>query len=88
LNLPPEPHYARLASLKDGNVDMGSTGLMLNIITPLQKFSKGGTTITDVLKQRYEDLFKRDIVQATLNEVEDVYTKKKEVRVRAKGNNT
>ena len=61
---------------------MGSSGLMLNVITPLQKFSKGGTTISDVLRQRFEDLFQRTISSHTLTQVENVYTGKKEDRIK------
>ena len=68
-----------MTSLKDGYIEMGSSGLMLNVITPLQKFSKGGTTISDVLRQRFEDLFHRTISSHTLTQVENVYTGKKEV---------
>ena len=75
-----EPLLSRqVTSLKDGYIEMGSTGLMLNVITPLQKFSKGGTTISDVLRQRFEDLFQRTISTNTLSQVENVYTGKKEV---------
>jgi hypothetical protein len=61
---------------------MGNTGLMLNVITPLQKFSKGGTTISDVVRQRFQDLFEREISQETLAQVENVYTGKKEDRIK------
>ena len=70
----------KLAALKDGRyIEMGNTGLMLNIITPLQKFSKGGTTLSDVIRQRFQDLFERELSKKTLLEVEDYFTKKKEV---------
>ena len=39
----------------------------------------GGTTISDVMRQRYFDLCKREISQDILTQVEEVYTKKKEV---------
>ena len=71
-----------MTSLKDGYIEMGSTGLMLNVITPLQKFSKGGTTISDVLRQRFEDLFQRTVSTNTLSQVENVYTGKKEDRIK------
>ena len=72
----------QVTSLKDGYIEMGSSGLMLNVITPLQKFSKGGTTISDVLRQRFEDLFHRTISSHTLTQVENVYTGKKEDRIK------
>lgn len=93
-------HLARLTSLKDGCIELGSSGktnfseklkiclfkffeshqgLMLNIITPLQKFSKGGTTISDVIRQRFYDLYDQEISGDALTQVEEVYTKKKEV---------
>ena len=71
-----------MTSLKDGYIEMGSSGLMLNVITPLQKFSKGGTTISDVLRQRFEDLFHRTVSSHTLTQVENVYTGKKEDRIK------
>jgi hypothetical protein len=61
-------------------LDMGNRGLMLNVITPLQKFSKGGATISDVLKQRFEDIFQREMSTELLQKTEDVFTKKKEVK--------
>ena len=76
-----------MTSLKEGYIEMGSAGLMLNVITPLQKFSKGGTTISDVLRQRFEDLFHRTISSHTLTQVENVYTGKKEVTVSNNENN-
>ena len=69
-----------MATLKDpGVLKIGNTGLMLNIITPLQKFSKGGTTLSDVVRQRYQDLFQKELTHKTLQEVEDYFTKKREV---------
>ena len=58
-------------------VDLGTTGLMLNIITPLQKFSKGGITLTDVLKQRYQDLHHSTIPGDLGGKIEDYFTNKK-----------
>ncbi len=52
---------------------------MLNIITPLQKFSKGGITLCDVLKQRFEDLFNLEMSSDMLKQLEEVYTGRKEV---------
>lgn len=60
-------------------LDMGNRGLMLNVITPLQKFSKGGATISDVLKQRFQDVFQREMSTELLQKTEDVFTKRKEV---------
>jgi hypothetical protein len=45
-------------------LNMGSRGLMLNVITPLQKFSKGGATISDVLKQRFQGSISRNLIPA------------------------
>ncbi|TRY80748.1 hypothetical protein TCAL_09939 [Tigriopus californicus] len=47
LILPREHITTRVASVKDNYIEMGNTGLMLNIITPLQKFSKGGTNLSE-----------------------------------------
>ena len=58
-------------------VDLGTTGLMLNIITPLQKFSKGGITLTDVLKQRYQDLHHSSIPGELGGKIEEYFTNKK-----------
>jgi hypothetical protein len=58
---------------------LGSAGLMINVITPLQNFNQFGTKINDVLRQRYEDLFNRDLGQTAVTEVGDVYFAKKEV---------
>ena len=60
-------------------LELGNRGLMLNVITPLQKFSKGGATISDVLKQRFQDIFQREMSTELLQKTEDVFTKKKEV---------
>ena len=68
----------RVTVIKEGRyLDLGTSGLMLNIITPLQKFSKGGTTITDVLQQRYLDLFHRPMTEALLKKIEETFTGKK-----------
>jgi hypothetical protein len=68
----------KLAVIKDGcSLELGNGGLMLNIITPLQKFSKGGTTLSDVIQQRYQDLLQRDMSQALLKRIEDVFIGKK-----------
>ena len=72
---------AKLETGPDGvrYLEMGNRGLMLNVITPLQKFSKGGATISDVLKQRFQDIFQREMSSELLSKTEDVFTKKKEV---------
>ena len=68
----------RVTVVKDRKyVDLGTTGLMLNIITPLQKFSKGGITLTDVLKQRYQDLHQYSMNGEIGGRVEDYFTNKK-----------
>ncbi len=83
LHLPKHSHLTRVVSLSDdGCVELGNSGLMLNIITPLQKFSKGGTTISDVIRQRFLDLFRREISSDSLSEAEAVYIKKKEDRMK------
>ena len=43
---------------------------MLNIITPLQKFSKGDIIISDLLRQRYKDLFSRKTSSECLSQTE------------------
>ena len=78
LALPPSNRRVKLTTVQDGYIRMGNSGLMLNIITPLQKFSKGGTTISDVLRQRYQDLFGRELTNKTQGGVEDYFTKKKD----------
>lgn len=85
LHLPPSYVETRMTSLKDGCIEMGNTGLMLNIITPLQKNSKGGTTIVDVMKQRFFDLNSRELSIESLNQVEEVFIKKKEVMTSVHG---
>ena len=52
---------AKVATVKDSDkddanpgesrkmIELGSNGIMLNVITPLQKFTKGGITLVDVL---------------------------------------
>jgi hypothetical protein len=59
---------------------MGSNGLMLNVISPLQKPSMTGTTISHSLKQRFFDLFGRSMMQSTLNEAEEAFTGKKVIK--------
>ena len=80
LNVPEYSNLAltRVTMIKDGRyLDLGTSGLMLNIITPLQKFSKGGTTITDVLQQRYLDLFHKSMTESMLKKMEESFTSKK-----------
>ena len=67
-----------MTTVKDRKyVDLGTTGLMFNIITPLQKFSKGGITLTDVLKQRYQDLQLSPMPSDLAKQIEEYYTNKK-----------
>ena len=54
-------------------------GVMLNVITPLQKFTKGGITLVDVLWQRYLDLHQAEMSPKLLAITEDVFTGKREV---------
>ena len=57
-------------------MELGTSGLMLNIVTPLKKLSKGGTTISDVLQQRYQDLFHKPMTSSLLKMVEESFTRK------------
>lgn len=61
-------------------IELGNRGLMLNVITPLQKFSRGGATISDVLRQRFHDVFQREMSSDLLMKSEEIFTKSKEVR--------
>jgi hypothetical protein len=80
LNLPSEPHYARLAALRDGGVELGNAGLMLNVVTSLRRPSGcGGATVVDALRQRHRDLFGREIDRAALCKVAKFYTFSNEV---------
>ena len=55
-------------------------GVMLNVITPLQKIvHKGGITLVDVLWQRYMDLHQAEMSPKLLATTEDVFTGKREV---------
>ena len=66
-----------ITGIKEGRyLELGSSGLMLNIITPLKKLSKGGTTINDVVQQRYQDLFHRPMSSSLLKLIEESFTKK------------
>ena len=60
-------------------MELGSSGVMLNVITPLQKFTKGGITLVDVLWQRYYDLYQAEMTPKLLVITEDVFTGKREV---------
>ena len=60
-------------------MELGSSGVMLNVITPLQKFTKGGITLVDVLWQRYRDLYQAEMSPKLLAITEDVFTGKREV---------
>ena len=63
-----------ITGIKEGRyLELGSSGLMLNIITPLKKLSKGGTTINDVVQQRYQDLFHRPMTSSLLKVIEEEY---------------
>ena len=80
LNVPEYSNLSltRVTVVKEGRyLDLGTSGLMLNIITPLQKFSKGGTTITDVIQQRYLDLHGRPITSSLMKRIEESFTSKK-----------
>jgi len=76
------PEYSNLSltkvtGIKEGRyLELGSSGLMLNIITPLKKLSKGGTTINDVVQQRYQDLFHRPMTSSLLKVIEESFTRK------------
>ena len=66
-----------IAGIKEGRyLELGTSGLMLNIITPLKKLSKGGTTINDVVQQRYQDLFHRPMTSSLLKVIEESFTRK------------
>ena len=60
-------------------MELGSSGVMLNVITPLQKFTSGGITLVDVLWQRYYDLYQAEMTPKLLVITEDVFTGKREV---------
>lgn len=62
-------------------LDLGANGLMLNVITPLQKYLNSGITVVDVLNQRFLDLHQIDISDQFLEEVETVFSRK-EVKTR------
>ena len=62
-------------------LELGSTGVMLNVITPLQKFTKGGITLVDVLWQRFNDLYQVEMSPKLLAVTEDVFTGKREVNI-------
>eukprot|EP00095_Tigriopus_kingsejongensis_P011831 maker-scaffold412_size179788-snap-gene-0.19 protein:Tk11831 transcript:maker-scaffold412_size179788-snap-gene-0.19-mRNA-1 annotation:"reverse transcriptase-like protein" len=84
MKLPTEHITTRVATVKDNYIEMGNAGLMLNIITPLQKFSKGGTNLSEVIRQRYFDLNVNGdpLSSKSLTQVEDYYVKKKEDRIK------
>ena len=72
-----------IAGIKEGRyLELGTSGLMLNIITPLKKLSKGGTTINDVVQQRYQDLFHRPMTSSLLKIIEESFTRK-EVKIKS-----
>lgn len=84
LNLGPlcMPEYSDLSltavtTIKEGRyIELGTAGIMLNVITPLQKFSRGGVTISDVIQQRFLDLNKRRISEDELKRIEAFFTSK------------
>ena len=57
-------------------MDLGNTGLMLNVITPLQKYLNSGITVVDVLAQRFRDLFQFEVSDEFLNQIESVFNRK------------
>ena len=72
-----------ISGIKEGRyLELGTSGLMLNIITPLKKLSKGGTTIIDVIQQRYQDLFHRPMTSSLLKILEESFTRK-EVKIKS-----
>merc|ERR1712020_649683 len=84
---------AKVATLKDSDkslpdgekqkmIELGSSGIMLNVITPLQKFTKGGITLVDVLWQRFNDLYHIEMSPKLLAETEDVFIGRREDRVK------
>ena len=62
-------------------LELGSNGVMLNVITPLQKFTKGGVTLVDVLWQRFNDLFQLEMSPKLLATTEDFFVGKREVNI-------
>jgi len=78
--LPAHSQTTRVADLSDkGYIDLGSEGLMLNIITPLQK-GKGGTNIGDVIGQRFFDLYGLELDEETLKETEELFATRRKVK--------
>jgi len=64
-----------------GYINLGSDGLRLNIITPLQK-GKGGTNIGDVIGQRFFDLYGLELDKTTLKVTEELFATRRKVRMR------
>lgn len=75
--------YRKILKLGDNHtIALGTNGLMLNIITPLQKLSRTGISITDVLRQRFRDLFEQEMSKTLFEEVETLFTETKEKRIK------
>ena len=81
---------AKVATVKDSEkddaipgesrkmIELGSNGIMLNVITPLQKFTKGGITLVDVLWQRFCDMYQLQMSPKLLSETEEIFIGKRE----------
>ena len=81
---------AKVATVKDSDkdeetpgesrqmIELGSNGIMLNVITPLQKFTKGGITLVDVLWQRFSDMYQLEMSPKLLSETEEIFIGKRE----------
>ena len=81
---------AKVATVKDSEkddaipgesrkmIELGSNGIMLNVITPLQKFTKGGITLVDVLWQRFSDMYQLEMSPKLLSETEEIFIGKRE----------
>ncbi len=75
---PREHHLIRVARLTQDGLKLGSNGLMLNVVTPLQKFSKGGANVSDVIRQRFKDSFGGDEISAEVaSKAEELFARKK-----------
>ena len=84
---------AKLATVKDSEntdsnegtdrmIELGSNGVMLNVITPLQKYTKGGITLVDVLWQRFNDMYLLEMSPKLLAETEDIFVGERKDRVK------
>lgn len=56
----------------DKILNMNKSKLMLTVLTPLQRLSKNGVDNHDVIKQRFQDLYKKEI---PLNILKDLFNK-------------